>query len=148
MWHDRIKVVKQQSLKVSAIVIVLLAGVAWLAVSNHCALAVFTPTPDALALHTHCHGASSEPAKKNADEELPCCKVLRATITANLAAPVNQQTGVMPAQDFFAAELLSIAEDHLQPLPEEIDTGPPFASSYAELILQRSVLAHAPPSLA
>lgn len=137
---------KQQGLKAVAIGIVLLAGAAWLAVSNHCALAVFTPEAEALAVHAHCHGASSdEPAKKTGDEELPCCKVLRATVTANISAPAIQQTGVMPAQEFIVAERLSIAKDCGQPLPEEIDTGPPFASSYAELVLQRSVLTHAPP---
>jgi hypothetical protein len=142
MWHDRIKVVKRQSPKVSAITIVLLSGVAWFAVSNHCGLAVLTPTADAVAVHARCHGASSGPAKKNTGEEVPCCKVLRATIAANVEVPPHQQTGL---QDFVVAELFSAEEDHVQPLPEEIDTGPPFASSYAELILQRSVLAHAPP---
>ena len=144
MWHDRIKVVKRRSAKVSAIIVVLLVGAAWFGVSNHCALAVFPSTPDAAAIHAHCHGSASEPVNNNTEEEVPCCKVLRATITGSIDVPSHQQTGV---QDFVATELLSIEEDHVQPLPEEIDTGPPFASSYAELILQRSVLAHAPPSL-
>jgi len=144
MWHDRIKVVKRRSPKVSAITVVLLAGAAWFGVSNHCALAVFTSTPDAAAIHAHCHGSASEPVNNNTEEEVPCCKVLRATITGSIDVPSHQQTGV---QDFVATELLSIEEDHVQPLPEELDTGPPFASSYAELILQRSLFSHAPPFL-
>ena len=143
MWHDRIKVVKRQRLKAGAGGIVLVAGVAWFAISNHCALAVFTPTPSAVAIHAHCHGATSEPGEKSNEEEVPCCKVLRATITASIEVPPHQQTGV---QDFAATELLLLEEDHVRPLPEEIDTGPPFARSYAELILQRSLFAHAPPS--
>lgn len=146
MWHDRIKVVKRQSAIPSAVATVLISAVAWFAASNHCALGVLTPAAEALAVHAHCHGVPPEPAK-NADEGLPCCKVLRATVAANIEAPASQQTGLVAAQDFFIAELLSIDDQDLQPLPEEIDTGPPFASSYAELILQRSVLAHAPPSL-
>lgn len=146
MWHDRTKVVIQQSAKPSAVIIVLMSAVAWLAISNHCALAVLRPAADALAIHARCHSDSPSPAKKTNDEELPCCKVLRATIASNLAAPADLQTGVMRTQDFITAELLTLGEDHVQPLPEEIDTGPPFASSYAELILQRSLFAHAPPS--
>ena len=140
----RIRVVTRQCpnlLRGSVIVVTLIA---WFSISNHCALAVFTSTPDAAAIHAHCHGSASEPVNNNTEEEVPCCKVLRATITGSIDVPSHQQTGV---QDFVATELLSIEEDHVQPLPEEIDTGPPFASSYAELILQRSVLAHAPPSL-
>ena len=34
------------------------------------------------------------------------------------------------------------------PAPLLLDTGPPGAHSFAELILQRSLLAHAPPFLA
>lgn len=133
---------KRPSLKAGAISVALLTGAAWFTVSNHCALAVFAPTVEALAIHAHCHGVGSEPAKNNTGEEVPCCKVLRATIAASVEIPPYPQTGI---QDFVTTELFSIAEDHLQPLPEEIDTGPPFASSYAELILQRSILVHAPP---
>jgi len=146
MWHDRIGVVKRQTAKPGAIIIVLLSMVAWFAASKHCALAVLTPAENVLAMHANCHGNPPEPAK-NTDNELPCCKVLRATVVAKIEVPASEQTALVPAQNFFVAELLSIDEQDLQPLPEEIDTGPPFVSSFAELILQESLFSHAPPSL-
>ena len=49
----------------------------------------------------------------------------------------------VPIQNWIVAELISTAETLLPPL--ELDTGPPFAGSFAESVLQRSILAHAPP---
>jgi len=74
---------------------------------------------------------------------MPCCKILRATVSAE-ARPVEVATkNFVPVQDWIVAELISAAETPLSPL--ELDTGPPFAGSFAESVLQRSILAHAPP---
>lgn len=149
MWDDRIKVVKRPSPKVSRILIVLLSGVAWFSISNHCALgALVTPKTHFATTLMHCHSSQQPaPSKKSGDEDMPCCKVLRATLTANVQTPVTQESGLAAAQRFVIAELLPLNDGQLQPLPEEVDTGPPFVSSFAELILQRSLLSHAPPSL-
>lgn len=140
------KIVKRRGAIPATIVTVIISIVAWFAAANHCALAVLTPAAEGLAAHAHCHSGLPEPAK-DTKEGLPCCKVLRAIVASNIEAPASQQTGLIAAQDFLLTEWLSIDDQDLQPLPEEIDTGPPFASSYAELILQRSILSHAPPSL-
>ena len=74
---------------------------------------------------------------------MPCCKMLRATLAgeANVVKVASQN--LVPIQDWIVAELISAAETPLSPL--ELDTGPPFAGSFAESVLQRSILAHAPP---
>ena len=84
----------------------------------------------------------SAPAKGNPAKNIPCCKDLRAVAShaaKNLAA-ASQLLGV---QDYAAAVLTSprvVAQLHA------LGTGPPRSLSFAELILQRSILAHAPPA--
>ncbi len=74
---------------------------------------------------------------------MPCCKMLRATITSEAKVVEVASKTFLPIQDWIVAELISAAEPQLSPL--ELDTGPPFAGSFAESVLQRSILAHAPP---
>lgn len=149
MWHDRIKVVKRQTPKVSAIVIVLLSGAAWLAISNHCALSILIAgkTHSATAV-MHCHGNQQPvPSKKSGDEEMPCCKVLRATVAKDPTVVPGLIKLAQPTDYAKTVESVwSSALPHAR-LSNELDTGPPFVSSFAELILQRSLFAHAPPSL-
>jgi hypothetical protein len=87
-----------------------------------------------------------EKDKKPASEAV-CCKLLRATL-AKTTDGTGYDTSVFVWQPYLLAALFSA--DDLQPasLPEELDTGPPFYLSFAESVLQRSVLAHAPPVLA
>jgi hypothetical protein len=127
--------------------IVLLAVLSWLAVSNHCALAALDASSATIAAPS-CHGTHEEraPAKQKKEGDVECCKVLRATLPslAKNLAPSNASA--------FAIALDSIAlfsgSDQLPPLcPLELDTGPPGRISFAEIVLQRSLLAHAPPSL-
>jgi len=74
---------------------------------------------------------------------MPCCKMLRATITSEAKVVEVASKAFPPIQDWIVAELISAAEPQLSPL--ELDTGPAFAGSFAECVLQRSILAHAPP---
>ncbi len=76
---------------------------------------------------------------------MPCCKMLRATITSEAKIIEVASQNFVPIQGWVVAELISTAETQLLLL--ELDTGPPFAGSFAESVLQRSILAHAPPSL-
>ena len=120
--------------------------VAWFSISNHCALGAIEP-PVKAAKHACQNCAHSTPAKdrKPANEPV-CCKLLRATVAK------TNDTGAGIAWAFvwqasFATAIFApdIAEAAL--LPEEVDTGPPFSVSFAESVLQRSLLAHAPPAL-
>ena len=117
--------------------------VAWLSISNHCVLgALIAKTHSALA-PMHCHGNQPAPAKSSGDEEMPCCKMLRATLTSEAKIVEIASNTFLPIPDWVVTELISAAETRLSPL--ELDTGPPFAGSFAESVLQRSILAHAPP---
>jgi hypothetical protein len=119
--------------------------VTWFSISNHCVIGalIAAHTPSATT-QMHCHGNQSPPSK-NGDEEMPCCKVLRATVTGE--AKVFQVTNkdFVPIQTWVPAELIFANKMQICCESGELDTGPPFARSFAEAILQRSILAHAPP---
>jgi hypothetical protein len=92
------------------------------------------------------HAKSSEkaPTKPN-NANQPCCKTLRAVIVAKFSAKAN--TLDFALKPFFTGATFSVT-----PQPSRFllafDTGPPRALSFSESVLQRSILAHAPPSFA
>ena len=105
--------------------------------------------PGKAGMHA-CHHDSTDstPAKdKKPASDMVCCKLLRATL-AKTTNGTGYDASVFVWQQYFLA--VPFSADDLQPasLPEELDTGPPFFLSFAESVLQRSVLAHAPPVLA
>ena len=83
----------------------------------------------------------SAPKKGSPSKSIPCCKDLRAVASH-------------AAKDFAAASQLVRVQDYVAVLPSPrvaapliaLDTGPPRSLSFAESILQRSILAHAPPA--
>jgi len=86
----------------------------------------------------------SSPAKKKPLANIPCCKELRAVTahaTKSVAAVVRQLVG---ERDYFAAVVAALPRMILLPVP--LATGPPRSLSFAETILQQSILAHAPPT--
>ena len=128
--------------------IVLLAALAWLAVSNHCALGAMEGLAR-MGPQQSCHdmGASHAPAKHQNENGVECCKVLRATLMTYAKNLAPSDVSVCVNEPYFAGFiLLPKLSRSIRPL--ELDTGPPFASSFTESVLQRSILAHAPPSLA
>jgi hypothetical protein len=121
---------------------VLLMITAWMFLSNHCALGLGGVTanlesePGACPMH-------SAPAKEKPAANLPCCKELRAVVThatKSVAAVASQLGGV---QNYVAPIFLMPPRLMTQLLA--LNTGPPHLLSFAESILQRSILAHAPP---
>lgn len=120
---------------------VLFTIAAWLVLSNHCALGL-GESGKAESQSGGCP-MHSAPAKGNPAKNIPCCKDLRAVAShpaKDFAAVASQLVGV---QDYVAALLLP-PRGAVQLLAS--DTGPPRALSFAESILQRSILAHAPPA--
>jgi hypothetical protein len=126
--------------------IVAIGAAAWLAISNHCALAAIEgaakmPMPS-------CHGAipaSHSPAKPDKEGGVECCKVLRATLITLSSHLAPSGTLTCAAHDYVVG-LIPIAEDSRLIRVFEWGTGPPRADSFAESVLQRSILAHAPPA--
>ena len=117
----------------------------WIAISNHCAFAgVATKTESAQpACPFH-----SKPAKqKEQTSQVQCCKILRAIVLAQSKTWTRDDSNFSHAGLYFdEREIIARSAPNLAPLL--LDTGPPGARSFAELILQRSLLAHAPPFVA
>jgi hypothetical protein len=127
----------------------MLAAISWLAISNHCALGLASlanDRADSVSKHECCAGNQPAQPKPAKDPDAPCCKTLLAT-------------SAMPAKAFQAHVILfaSVPLDRVLVIltisPRAIaafqflDTGPP-GRTFAESVLQTSLLAHAPPFLA
>jgi hypothetical protein len=123
---------------------VAIAICSWIAISNHCAFAAMAKKDD--SAQTACPFHSKPEKQKEQSSQVECCKVLRAVvpIVAKSWAPGERDFSDIHFP-FEECRLLAHFRDALAPLL--LDTGPPDAHSFAELILQRSLLAHAPPSV-
>ena len=127
----------------------------WLALSNHCAVAalgargIVHPALDHRqdADATECPFHSKPVKPKEQPSQMQCCRILRAVVpivTKSWARDDAKFSDVDLRSEEFA--LIALLRSSLVPL--FLDTGPPATHSFAELILQRSLLAHAPPSRA
>lgn len=128
--------------------IVAIGALAWLAVSNHCAIAALEGA--AKMPMASCHGAPAEnhaPAKHDHESGVECCKVLRSTLLT-LSSDLAAYDALSFALHDYVVGILPISDDAQTLRVIEWDTGPPGLGSFAESVLQRSILAHAPPSLA
>ena len=123
--------------------VVLIAICSWLAISNHCAFAAVAAKTDSAQTECPFH---SKPAKQE-PSQLQCCKTLRAVVlpqTKSWARDDAKFFDIDLRVDYIALDVLSRNAQ----ASTSLDTGPPGAHSFAELILQRSLLAHAPPIVA
>jgi hypothetical protein len=117
----------------------------WLAISNHCAFGAIADrdreTQSACPFH-------SEPAKqKQQPSHVHCCKVLRAVVLAQTKSWTRDDAKFSDV-DLRVDESALVALLPNAQASSSLATGPPGARSFAELILQRSLFAHAPPFLA
>lgn len=105
-------------------------------VSDHCALGAITTGQTS---HSPCHG-SAAPGKS---EQVTCCKGLPATLakTNSLVAGIGL---ALPPQSWLSEQVI-LPRPLNQARSHESDMGPAFSASFAESVLQRSILAHAPP---
>jgi hypothetical protein len=114
---------------------------AWLLLSNHCALAILAASADSAPEMSACPMHSS-PAKKNPGAKTPCCKTLHAIVAKSVAANPAALRLIGPldyTKEIFARPVRIAIEIH------GLDTGPPGYLSFAESVLQESMLSHAPP---
>jgi hypothetical protein len=117
----------------------------WFAISNHCALAATATKTDLAQAACPFH---SKPAKqKQQSPQVQCCKVLRAVFFAKDKTWARDDAQFSAAN--FPIQARSLVVYSLRTaIPSSLNNGPPGALSFAELILQRSILAHAPPFVA
>jgi hypothetical protein len=114
----------------------------WIAVSNHCAFAAVAAQID--KAQTECPFHSKPANHKERSSQVQCCKVLRAVVLAKTKDWVRDDAKFCDA-NFPVQSSALIVYSARTVAPLLLDTGPPDAFSFAELILQRSLLAHAPP---
>ncbi|CAA9234578.1 MAG: hypothetical protein AVDCRST_MAG42-1321 [uncultured Chthoniobacterales bacterium] len=127
----------------------LVALAAWLLASNHCVLAGVMPVAKKAVASSHCHGSSDAPASEEKERDCDgskCCNLLSAPSLAFAKDIVSYDAALFIAADYRAFEQCVVGGEYQAPIAE-IDTGPPRGDSFAESVLQRSILAHAPPSL-
>jgi hypothetical protein len=123
--------------------IVVVAICSWFAISNHCAFAALAGKR--ASVQTGCPFHSKPKEKQSTGAQ--CCKILRAVV------PVVTKSWSPDHANFSGVDLFPeerAGTEHLRNalLPLFLDTGPPDAQSFAELISQRSLFAHAPPFFA
>jgi hypothetical protein len=140
---------QMRAIGVVRLLLVLVMGISWFVLANHCVLAVAVARAQAPA-HNCCgtdKAGDRAPAKERQQGGGECCKTLDVT----LGPVVKILTGfycwsVLPAYLIAPVTLADAAQSTQS--ATELDTGPPHASNFAETVLQRSILAHAPPCLA
>jgi hypothetical protein len=126
--------------------IIAVAICSWFAISNHCAFAALATKTDSVEAGCPFH---SKPAKQEQPSTgAQCCKILRAVASVPAKGWARDDANLSDADDYGGERALAIAYSKMALVPLSLDTGPPGVRSFAELILQRSLLAHAPPSLA
>ena len=121
---------------------VAIAICAWIAVSNHCAFASVATGID--KGQTECPFHSKPGKQKEQSSQVQCCKVLRAVVFAKTKDWARDDAKFCDA-NFPVHEGVFVVYPSRVVAPLLLDTGPPCAFSFAELILQQSLLAHAPP---
>jgi len=129
----------------------LLLVMSWLVTTSHCSLAAATSAPATSAaeeagecpMHSSKSAQQPAPTKKNGCADLFCCKNLPA------AKPLP---GVFVSKPPIISVFVDRSNHHDQldlkfPIKQApvLDTGPPSPDNFIELVLQRSIPAHAPP---
>jgi hypothetical protein len=130
-----------------------LAFASWLVATSHCSFAAAMDSdssPSTVATASdECpmHAAAKrapQPQKKNGCGDLPCCKNLFASIPTKATA-LTKPICFDAAPENFAARVGPFEGRRAQKLSPILGTGPPGTNNFTESVLQRSILAHAPP---
>ncbi len=137
-------------LQASRVAIALLATAAWLLASNHCVVAGLLPAPSTTpSEHEHCpgHKTPEQPKKNGGCDGQNCCKSLSALANVSAKSLVAGNYISFRMADYPAVATALFGEGR-GIIICELDTGPPPSVSFAETVLQQSLLAHAPPFFA
>jgi pimeloyl-ACP methyl ester carboxylesterase len=113
---------------------------AWMVASNHCAIASLESP--AKAAHACCQEKTpgQSPA---APQSTPCCEAFNVPVPEHVSVPAGHFFELPVALEQTLASLISLpSRDVVAPVRAH---DPPRAPSFAETVLNRSLLAHAPP---
>lgn len=133
---------------VTRLAVSLIAISAWLAASNHCAIGATVMSKVAkAATHAGCPGHSA-PKKEGKSGEMECCQSFPPAAAEAGKTVVSYDSNNFALQLYFVTALLAPVDSDRDLRPLELDTGPPRAPWFVESVLQRSIPAHAPPSVA
>jgi hypothetical protein len=122
--------------------VVVIAICSWFAISNHCGFAALATKTDSTGCPFHSKPAKQEKPSTGAQ----CCKILRAVASVATKSWTRDDGKFSEADHCSDERALITAYSQTSLAPLFLDTGPPDVQSFAELILQRSLFAHAPPS--
>src|SRR5947209_4051626 len=119
----------------------------WFVASNHCALGFMAPSLPATKVlahaptdHEHCSGHLQKPGQKEGGDTAQCCKALQTPAIQFSKAGVPYDASLHALQLIVFCSLIRPDDDASSPVLE-LDTGPPGSFSFAETVLQRSILA-------
>ena len=119
----------------------------WFTATNHCALGLMQKSPVAKSEHAKCCSGKPAPAKNG---ETPgggreCCKSIHAVPLPDAKGLAKYDASLFVIHAFALHTVLGSEAAALDALATLHDHGPPRAESFAELVLNRSLLSHAPP---
>ncbi len=136
-----------RDLKSVRLLVVAVSMAAWFAASNHCVLTARPAATNVSGCPMHAQEQHApKPEKGNGCGDLTCCKILRATTTA--AAKLIAKPVWLGALQPFFPQVIGIVEIQPRKVSPLLDTGPPGENNFTQSVLQRSILAHAPPFFA
>jgi len=124
---------------------VVIAICSWIAISNHCAFGAIAA--EIVKAHAECPFHSKPAKQKEQSSQVQCCKILRAVVVAKTKDWARDNAKFCDVNFPVHVDAFVLCSSRAV-APLLLDIGPPGAFSFAELILQRSLLAHAPPFVA
>jgi hypothetical protein len=128
---------------ISRFLVVAVMLLSWVVITNHCALARMQAQMAAQDEAECCHKKGQASEKEAPCRELArCCQAVKASLSGK--AEVKFDASKFQVQ-FFAILQAPTAQNAKPAQDLVFDHGPPRAVSFAESVLQRSLLSHAPP---
>jgi hypothetical protein len=145
-----------EQVRIPRLFLVALTTVAWFVATAHCSFAAAVNAtfsqvtnnedmPEGCPMHAKAKKSAPHSPKKDGCGDLPCCKNLPAAAATGMKFFCKPVCVPAPVNAFlFSLDSLDLTRSK-KPL-FILDTGPPVAQSFTESVLQRSILAHAPPA--
>jgi hypothetical protein len=123
---------------------VAIAICSWIAISNHCALAIAVSQEEIAQSDCPYHSHPAKPSKQKDPIDQPCCKILRALTPSLVKSPARAIVDLVDVDLSFAKLAVVAPPPKISFHSVALDTGPPGTTSFVELI--GSMRAHAPPT--